>query len=136
MSGPSDRPARPWSAVHDNGRIPVGFRLHLTATPRILAAAWPQKCKDGRELEIASMPSDPACPPCEWIYHLEPSETIDREILAGFEIDVLEIRGPSPVLGLSEEGLWAAAQVVQPAGRLRRREPSLIGPRRRFRRPG
>ncbi|WP_405940933.1 hypothetical protein [Streptomyces sp. NBC_00207] len=72
MSGPSDRPARPWSAVHDNGRIPVGFRLHLTATPRILAAAWPQKCKDGRELEIASMPSDPACPPCEWIYHLEP----------------------------------------------------------------
>jgi hypothetical protein len=31
------------------------------------------------------------------------SEAIEREILAGFEIDVLEIRDPSPVLGESEE---------------------------------
>jgi hypothetical protein len=33
------------------------------------------------------------------------SEAIERGILAGFEIDVLEIRDPSPVLGLSEEAL-------------------------------
>ncbi|WP_420717459.1 hypothetical protein [Streptomyces sp. WM6378] len=33
------------------------------------------------------------------------SEAIEREILAGFEIDGLEIRAPSPVLGLSEEAL-------------------------------
>src|SRR3954469_2546717 len=31
------------------------------------------------------------------------SEAIEREILAPFEIDVLEIRDPSPVLGESEE---------------------------------
>ncbi|GAB1340823.1 hypothetical protein ACE1SV_74130 [Streptomyces sp. E-15] len=31
------------------------------------------------------------------------SEAIEREILAGFEIDVLEIRDPSPVIGESEE---------------------------------
>ncbi len=31
------------------------------------------------------------------------SEAIEREILAGFEIDVLEIRDPAPVVGESEE---------------------------------
>ncbi|WP_405958935.1 Helicase associated domain protein [Streptomyces sp. NBC_00868] len=96
---------RPWSAIHDNARIPVGFRLYLRATPRILAAPRPQKGKDGRELEIASMLSDPDGPYGEWIYELGLSEAIDREILAGFEIDVLEIRDPSPLLGLSEEAL-------------------------------
>ncbi|WP_331743230.1 Helicase associated domain protein (plasmid) [Streptomyces sp. NBC_00868] len=96
---------RPWSAIHDNARIPVDFRLYLTATPRILAAAQPQKGKDGRELEIASMRSDPDGPYGEWIYELGLSEAIDREILAGFEIDVLEIRDPSPILGLTEEAL-------------------------------
>ncbi|CAL9677073.1 hypothetical protein SUDANB178_07862 (plasmid) [Streptomyces sp. enrichment culture] len=38
-----------------------------------------------------------------WIAELGLSEAIEREILAGFEIDVLEIRDPSPVLGESEE---------------------------------
>ncbi|MFI8817744.1 MULTISPECIES: hypothetical protein [unclassified Streptomyces] len=33
------------------------------------------------------------------------SESVERGILAGFEIDVIEIRGPEPVLGLSEEVL-------------------------------
>ncbi|MFK0050432.1 Helicase associated domain protein [Streptomyces sp. NPDC090741] len=96
---------RPWSAIHDNARIPVDFRLYLTATPRILAAARPQKGKDGHGLEIASMVSDPDGPYGEWIYELGLSEAITREILAGFEIDVLEIRDPSPALGLSEEAL-------------------------------
>ncbi len=31
------------------------------------------------------------------------SEAVEREILAGFEIDVLEIRDPSPVAGEPEE---------------------------------
>lgn len=26
---------RPWAAIHDNSRIPIDFRLYLTATPRI-----------------------------------------------------------------------------------------------------
>ncbi|MFE2718897.1 Helicase associated domain protein [Streptomyces mirabilis] len=96
---------RPWAAIHDNTRIPANFRLYLTATPRILASPRPQKGADGQELEIASMASDPAGTYGEWIYELGLSEAIERNILAGFEIDVLEIRDPSPVLGLSEEAL-------------------------------
>ncbi|MFD3933017.1 Helicase associated domain protein [Streptomyces sp. NPDC058614] len=93
---------RPWSAIHDNARIPVDFRLYLTATPRILAAPRPQKGADGQELEIASMGEDSQTYG-PWLFELGLSESIEREILAGFEIDVLEIRDPSPVLGLSEE---------------------------------
>ncbi|MFE6962098.1 Helicase associated domain protein [Streptomyces sp. NPDC057696] len=96
---------RPWAAIHDNQRIPADCRLYLTATPRILAAPRPQRGKDGQELEIASMTSDQAGTYGEWIYELGLSEAIERGILAGFEIDVIEIRDPEPVLGLSEEAL-------------------------------
>ncbi|MFE4310467.1 Helicase associated domain protein [Streptomyces sp. NPDC056891] len=96
---------RPWAAIHDNARIPADFRLYLTATPRILAAPRPQKGTDGQELEIASMTDDPDGTYGAWLpgAELGLSEAIEREILAGFEIDVLEIRDPSPVLGESEE---------------------------------
>ncbi|MEV8104004.1 Helicase associated domain protein [Streptomyces sp. NPDC088135] len=94
---------RPWAAIHDNQRIPADFRLYLTATPRILAAARPQKGADGQELEIATMADDPDGTYGAWLAELGLSEAIEREILAGFEIDVLEIRDPSPVLGESEE---------------------------------
>jgi predicted helicase len=96
---------RPWAAIHDNSRIPAGFRLYLTATPRILASPRPQKGADGRELEIATMASDPGGPYGEWLFELGLSEAVERGILAGFEIDVLEIRDPSPVPGLPEEAL-------------------------------
>ncbi|GAA3802162.1 hypothetical protein GCM10023083_41530 [Streptomyces phyllanthi] len=96
---------RPWAAIHDNSRIPADFRLYLTATPRILASPRPQKGADGQELEIATMASDPDGPYGEWRFELGLSEAVERGILAGFEIDVLEIRDPSPVLGLSEEAL-------------------------------
>ncbi|MFR9800443.1 Helicase associated domain protein [Streptomyces sp. MS06] len=95
---------RPWAAIHDNARIPADFRLYLTATPRILAAPRPQKGADSEELEIASMGQDSETYG-PWLAELGLSEAIEREILAGFEIDVLEIRDPSPVLGLSEEAL-------------------------------
>ncbi|MGW2789757.1 Helicase associated domain protein [Streptomyces sp. NPDC001251] len=94
---------RPWAAIHDNARIPADFRLYLTATPRILAAARPQKGADGQEAEIATMSDDPDGTYGAWLAELGLSEAIEREILAGFEIDVLEIRDPSPVLGESEE---------------------------------
>ncbi|MBX9399356.1 Helicase associated domain protein [Streptomyces sp. TRM72054] len=93
---------RPWAAIHDNARIPADFRLYLTATPRILAAPRPQRGADGKELEIASMGQDSQTYG-PWLAELGLSEAIEREILAGFEIDVLEIRDPSPVLGESEE---------------------------------
>jgi superfamily II DNA or RNA helicase len=94
---------RPWAAIHDNARIPADFRLHLTATPRILAAPRPQKGADGREVELATMADDPDGTYGAWLAELGLSEAIEREILAGFAIDVLEIRDPSPVLGESEE---------------------------------
>ncbi|WP_326608818.1 Helicase associated domain protein (plasmid) [Streptomyces scopuliridis] len=95
---------RPWAAIHDNARIPADFRLYLTATPRILASPRPQKGADGQELELASMGEDSETYG-PWLAELGLSEAIERGILAGFEIDVLEIRDPSPVLGLSEEAL-------------------------------
>ncbi|MBO3681702.1 DEAD/DEAH box helicase [Streptomyces sp. NEAU-YJ-81] len=95
---------RSWAAIHDNQRIPASFRLYLTATPRILASPRPQNGKDDQELEIASMSSDSAAYG-QWIFELGLSEAIERNILAGFEIDVLEIRDPEPVLGHSEEAL-------------------------------
>ncbi|MFE6225811.1 Helicase associated domain protein [Streptomyces sp. NPDC057854] len=94
---------RPWAAIHDNVRIPADFRLYLSATPRILAAPRPQKGADGQEVELATMADDPEGTYGAWIAELGLSEAIEREILAGFEIDVLEIRDPSPVLGESEE---------------------------------
>ncbi|WP_031056091.1 DEAD/DEAH box helicase [Streptomyces sp. NRRL F-5702] len=96
---------RPWAAIHDNQRIPSAFRLYLTATPRILAAARPQEGTGGQEAEIASMTDDPDGLFGAWLpgAELGLSEAIEREILAGFEIDVLEIRDPAPVVGESEE---------------------------------
>jgi superfamily II DNA or RNA helicase len=95
---------RPWAAIHDNQRIPADFRLYLTATPRILASPRPQKGGEGQELEIASMGQDSQTYG-PWLAELGLSEAIERGILAGFEIDVLEIRDPSPVFGESEEAL-------------------------------
>ncbi|MGW7433931.1 Helicase associated domain protein [Streptomyces sp. NPDC054861] len=95
---------RPWAAIHDNSRIPVDFRLYLTATPRILAAPRPQRGRDGRELVIASMENNSHTYGTR-IFDLGLAEAVERSILAGFEIDVLEIRDPDPILGLSEDAL-------------------------------
>ncbi|GHG91447.1 DEAD/DEAH box helicase [Streptomyces glebosus] len=95
---------RPWAAIHDNSRIPVDFRFYLTATPRILAAPRPQRGRDGQELVIASMEADSRTYGTR-IFDLGLAEAVERSILAGFEIDVLEIRDPDPVLGLSEDAL-------------------------------
>lgn len=95
---------RPWAAIHDNARIPVDFRFYLTATPRILAAPRPQRGRDGQELVIASMEADSRTYGTR-IFDLGLAEAVERSILAGFEIDVLEIRDPEPILGLSEDAL-------------------------------
>ncbi|MFG3085558.1 DEAD/DEAH box helicase [Streptomyces parvulus] len=94
---------RPWAAIHDNQRIPADFRLYLTATPRILAAPRPQRGAESQRAEIATMADDPEGTYGAWLAELGLSEAIEREILAGFEIDVLEIRDPSPVVGETEE---------------------------------
>ncbi|MCY0944749.1 DEAD/DEAH box helicase [Streptomyces antarcticus] len=98
---------RPWAAIHDNARVPADFRLYMTATPRILAAPRPGKGAGGPEPVIASMADDPDGTYGAWLpgAELGLSEAVERGILAGFEIDVLEIRDPSPILGISEEAL-------------------------------
>lgn len=98
---------RPWAAIHDNARIPADFHLYLTATPRILAAPRPQRGADGKELEIASMADAPEGTFGAWLpgAELGLSEAIERGTLAGFGIDVPEIRDPSPIPGLSEEAM-------------------------------
>ncbi|MFD3720066.1 Helicase associated domain protein [Streptomyces sp. NPDC058674] len=98
---------RPWAAIHDNARIPAAFRLYMTATPRILAAPRPRKGAGSPEPVIASMADDPDGTYGAWLpgAELGLSEAVERGILAGFEIDVLEIRDPDPVLGISEDGL-------------------------------
>ncbi|MEU5144783.1 Helicase associated domain protein [Streptomyces sp. NPDC021139] len=93
---------RPWAAIHDNARIPADYRLYLTATPRILASPRPDKGAGGMEVELASMGHDSQTYG-PWLAELGLSEAIERGILAGFEIDVLEIHDPSPVLGEPEE---------------------------------
>lgn len=95
---------RPWAAIHDQSRIPVAFRLYLTATPRILAAPRPQRGRDGLEVVVASMEDDSGTYGTR-IFDLGLAEAVERSILAGFEIDVLEIRDPDPILGLSEDAL-------------------------------
>ncbi|MFF7975927.1 Helicase associated domain protein [Streptomyces sp. NPDC007905] len=93
---------RSWAAIHDNTRIPADFRLYLTATPRILAPPRPQRGKDGRELELCSMSQEsPTFGP--WLAEFALAEAIERGVLAGFEIDVLEIEDPDYSVGLSDE---------------------------------
>ncbi len=84
---------RPWAAIHDNARHSGRLPALLTATPRILAAPRPQQGPAG-ELEIASMADDVTGTYGAWLAEPGPSEAIERGILAGFEIDVLEIRDP------------------------------------------
>ncbi|MEU9198357.1 DEAD/DEAH box helicase [Streptomyces hundungensis] len=96
---------RPWAAVHDNRRIPADFRLYLTATPRILASPRSQSGAGGREVEVASMSDDPDGTYGAWLVEFGLAEAVERGVLAGFEIDVLEVRDPLPAAGLSEEAL-------------------------------
>ncbi|MYQ56792.1 DEAD/DEAH box helicase family protein, partial [Streptomyces sp. SID4926] len=96
--------AKPWAAIHDNTRIPAAHRLYLTATPRVLAPAHPER-GEGQEEDggqeapaLVTMANDPEGPYGAWIHELGLSEAIERRILAPFEIDVLEITDPEPEL--------------------------------------
>ncbi|EGJ72789.1 putative helicase-like protein (plasmid) [Streptomyces sp. Tu6071] len=95
--------AKPWAAIHDNARIPAAHRLYLTATPRVLAPARPDRDEDqeeggGEAPALVTMANDPEGEYGAWIHELGLSEAIERKILAPFEIDVLEITDPEPEL--------------------------------------
>ncbi|MEU2086297.1 Helicase associated domain protein [Streptomyces albus] len=81
--------SKPWAVIHDNTRIPADRRLYMTATPRIYETDG-----DGDETLVASMDDEAVFGrPC-FTYPL--GQAIEEGVLAGFEIDVLEIRDPAP----------------------------------------
>ncbi len=81
--------SKPWAVIHDNTRIPADRRLYMTATPRIYETDG-----DGDETLVASMDDEAVFgKPC-FTYPL--GQAIEEGVLAGFEIDVLEIRDPAP----------------------------------------
>ncbi|MGW1819182.1 Helicase associated domain protein [Streptomyces sp. NPDC002125] len=85
--------AKAWAAVHDQTRIPAERRLYLTATPRLWEAAPGGAGADetGGRL-VASMDDESLYGPVLFEFGL--MESVERGILARFEIDVLEIRDP------------------------------------------
>ncbi|MDF4254654.1 DEAD/DEAH box helicase, partial [Streptomyces sp. WMMB303] len=93
--------SKPWAVIHDNARIPAARRLYMTATPRIWEARSPEDgptADDGEgedgEVLVASMDDETLYgAPC-FVYPL--GQAIEEDVLASFEIDVLEIRDPAP----------------------------------------
>ncbi|GHJ19042.1 DEAD/DEAH box helicase [Streptomyces albus] len=85
--------SKPWAVIHDNTRIPADRRLYLTATPRI----WETAAAGGEEGEalVASMDDETVFGKPAFTYPL--GQAIEEGVLAGFEIDVLEIRDPAPL---------------------------------------
>lgn len=95
-----------WAAVHDQERIPAARRLYMTATPRLWEAT-PGSARAGRAdvrsgsedgsdasggRLVASMDDVGLYGPV--LYELGLMESVERGILASFEVDVLEIRDP------------------------------------------
>nr|WTB11954.1 Helicase associated domain protein [Streptomyces antimycoticus]WTB12180.1 Helicase associated domain protein [Streptomyces antimycoticus] len=108
-----------WAAVHDQERIPAVRRLYMTATPRLWEAVPGAAGASGRKGAqsgseggseglggrlVASM--DDVELYGTVLYELGLMESIERGILASFEIDVLEIRdpeSPGPEASLEEQ---------------------------------
>lgn len=108
-----------WAAVHDQERIPSVRRLYMTATPRLWEAVPSAAGTAGRKGAqsgsedgseglggrlVASMDDVELYGPV--LYELGLMESIERGILASFEIDVLEIRdpeSPGPDASLEEQ---------------------------------
>ncbi|MGW4231193.1 Helicase associated domain protein [Streptomyces sp. NPDC004980] len=82
-----------WAAVHDQARVPAERRLYMTATPRLWEATPGSGGSDelGGRL-VASMDDETLYGRVLFEFGL--MESIERGVLARFEIDVLEIRDP------------------------------------------
>ncbi|WP_327379194.1 DEAD/DEAH box helicase [Streptomyces sp. NBC_01212] len=82
-----------WASVHNQARIPAVRRLYMTATPRLWEAAPGSAGADetGGRL-VASM--DDVDLYGNVLFEFGLMESVERGVLARFEIDVLEIRDP------------------------------------------
>ncbi|MCD9901060.1 Helicase associated domain protein [Streptomyces sp. MT29] len=101
----SGNAAKAWACVHDQARIPAERRLYMTATPRLWEAG-PGTAADSEELPaeggdalggklVASMDDHQLYG--EVLFEFGLMESVERGVLARFEIDVLEIRAPAPL---------------------------------------
>ncbi|MCZ7430089.1 DEAD/DEAH box helicase [Streptomyces sp. WMMC1477] len=83
-----------WTAIHDQDVIPAYRRLYLTATPRI----WKERPLPGREGVTNRLPEEMAASMDDRkifgpiAYELPLAEAIRRELLARFQVVVLELR--------------------------------------------
>ncbi|MEU3008752.1 Helicase associated domain protein [Streptomyces sp. NPDC007020] len=101
-----------WAAIHDQARFPAARRLYMTATPRLWAAGpaaattedeqetAPAGCAPGGRQAlggrvVASMDDVELYGPV--LHETGLMESVERGILARFEVDVLEIRDPAPI---------------------------------------
>ncbi len=109
----SGDPTKAWAGIHDQSRFPAARRLYMTATPRLWAAG--PRTADQTETEsdgsgpasatqssgalgrrvVASMDDLDLYGPV--LHETGLMESVERGILARFEIDVLEIRDPAPI---------------------------------------
>ncbi|MCZ7430163.1 DEAD/DEAH box helicase [Streptomyces sp. WMMC1477] len=78
-----------WAAALDQQRVPTARRLFMTATPRLWEAP-PASGGEGRL--VASMDNEALYGPM--LFELELMESVERGLLARWEIDVLEITDP------------------------------------------
>ncbi len=104
--------SKAWASVHHQDRIPAARRLYMTATPRLWEAA--PRTTDGEDADgdqlgaadapggevlggrlVASMDDTTLYGPV--LHETGLMESVERGILARFEVDVLEIRDPSPI---------------------------------------
>ncbi|WP_444971278.1 Helicase associated domain protein [Streptomyces sp. SAI-25] len=80
-----------WAAIHDQTRFPAARRLYMTATPRLWEADT--TTASGGQL-VASMDDTSLFGDVRYEFGL--MESVERGVLARFEVDVLEIRDPAP----------------------------------------
>jgi superfamily II DNA or RNA helicase len=84
-----------WARIHDQDVIPANRRLYLTATPRIWEVRPPREVREGARAALpeemaASMDDEAIFGPTAFFLPL--GEAVRREILAQFQIVVLELR--------------------------------------------
>ncbi|MFF7492810.1 DEAD/DEAH box helicase [Streptomyces rubiginosohelvolus] len=104
--------SKAWASVHHQDRIPAARRLYMTATPRLWEAAprTTEEEADGGQLGAADVPGGGEVLGGRLVASMDDTalygpvlhetglmESIERGILARFEVDVLEIRDPSPL---------------------------------------
>ncbi|WP_097990570.1 DEAD/DEAH box helicase [Streptomyces sp. f51] len=104
--------SKAWAGIHDQARFPAARRLYMTATPRLWEAAprTTEEEADGDQPGTADAPDAGEVLGGRLIASMDDTtlygpvlhetglmESVERGILARFEVDVLEIRDPSPI---------------------------------------